>query len=237
MRYRALVFGGVCLFLSGPHYVSCAPPLFISGETGLEGSGEIRSQNEADHGVERPKGEKKDAMTDKKKEVPRKVDCKFVVSVERMKQWEFVTISNCEMKSLRSAASEVEIMVRINIRHNHLIVNRIGARKMYFLNMHAYSASLKSLNEHDGVHVCGKVLDHDLLVPTNTLELECFMDGRTLAVLLTLRVCDFFLMLMLLLLLKGLHSRLIRKKSSFFVGYDSNSYSSFRLDENSLFKD
>lgn len=49
-----------------------------------------------------------------------------------------------------------------------------------------------SLHEHDGIHVCGKVLDHDLLIPTNALELECFMDGRTLAALFSLRVCDFF---------------------------------------------
>lgn len=106
--------------------------IFFSGETGLEGSSEARSQNEADHAVERLKGQKKE----NRKESPRKVDCKFVVSVERMKQWEFVTISNSEMKALRSTAEDVEIMVRKNIRHNHLIINQIGTPKIYFFNMH-----------------------------------------------------------------------------------------------------
>ncbi|KAG0039951.1 hypothetical protein BGZ83_002686 [Gryganskiella cystojenkinii] len=123
----------------------------VIGETGLEGSSKARSQNEADHTVEQLKG--------RKKESPRKVDCKFVVSVEHMKKWEFITISNSEMKALRSTADEVDIMVRKNIRHNHLIINRIRTPKIYFLNMHAYSASLMSLCEHDGAHVCGKVLD------------------------------------------------------------------------------
>jgi hypothetical protein len=75
-------------------------------------------------------------MVDRRKESPRKADCKFVVSIERMKQWEFVAISNSEMKALRSSPNEVELMVLKNIRHNHLIVNRIGVPKMYFLNMH-----------------------------------------------------------------------------------------------------
>ncbi|KAF9390385.1 hypothetical protein BGX21_011485 [Mortierella sp. AD011] len=91
------------------------------------------------------------------------------------------------MKVLRSSTEEIEIMVRKNIRHNHLIINRIGAPKIYFLNMHAYSANLMSLREHDGVHVCGKVLEQDLVIPINALELGCFMGGRTLAVLLSLR--------------------------------------------------
>ncbi|KAG0353301.1 hypothetical protein BG005_007389 [Podila minutissima] len=103
----------------------------VIGETGLEGSGEARSQNEADHAVERLKGDKEKEM-DRKKEFPRKVDCKFVVSVERMKRWEFITISNSEMKALRSTADEVEVMVRKNIRHNHLIINQIGTPKILF---------------------------------------------------------------------------------------------------------
>ncbi|KAF9575682.1 hypothetical protein EC968_002246 [Mortierella alpina] len=155
----------------------------VIGETGLEGSSEARTWNETEYAVQQLKGERKG----RRKESPRRVDCKFVVSVERMKKWEFVTISNSEMKSLRSTAEEVEVMTRKNIRHNHLIINRIGASKLYFLNMHAYSATLMSLQEHDGVHVCGKVLDHDLVIPTNALELECFMDGQTLAALLSLR--------------------------------------------------
>ncbi|KAF9992454.1 hypothetical protein BGZ65_012223, partial [Modicella reniformis] len=159
----------------------------VIGETGLEGSGEARTQSEADHAVKRLSTEKQEKTTDRKKEHPRKVDCKFVVSVERMKQWEFITISNSEMKALRSSANEVDLMVRKNIRHNHLIINRIGTTKIYFLNMHAYSASLMSLREHDGAHVCGKVLDQDLVIPTNALELECFMSGQTLAALFSLR--------------------------------------------------
>jgi len=94
----------------------------------LEGSSKARSQNEDDHALERPKGGKKES--------PRKVDCKFVVSVEYMKKWEFITVSNSEMKALRSTADEVDVMVRKNIRHNHLIINRIGVPKIYFLNMH-----------------------------------------------------------------------------------------------------
>jgi hypothetical protein len=94
----------------------------------LEGSSEARAQNEKDHAVLRR--EKKERKS------PRKVDCKFVVSVERMKKWEFITISNCEMKALRSTSEEVEVMIRKNIRHNHLIINRIATPKLYFLNMH-----------------------------------------------------------------------------------------------------
>ncbi|KAF9896948.1 hypothetical protein BX616_006457, partial [Lobosporangium transversale] len=167
----------------------------VIGETGLKGSSKARSQNEAEYAVERPKG---------KKASPRKVDCKFVVSVEHMKKWEFVTISNSEMKPLRSTAVEVEMMVRKNIRLNHFIINQTGTPKMYFLNMQAYSASLMSLREHDGAHVCGKVLNHDLLIPTNHLELECFMDGRTLAALFSLR--SYFLQVGRKLALQRLNS-------------------------------
>ncbi|KAF9177340.1 hypothetical protein BGZ51_008870 [Haplosporangium sp. Z 767] len=173
----------------------------VIGETGLEGSGEARTQNEAEYAVQQLKGETKS----KKKEPPRKVDCKFVVSVERMKKWEFVTILNSEMKALRSSSDEIEVMTRKNIRHNHLIINRIGAPKIYFLNMHAYSATLMSLHEHDGVHVCGNVLDHDLAIPTNALELECFMNGQTLTALLSLR--SFFLQIGRELALQKLKSR------------------------------
>ncbi|KAF9421927.1 hypothetical protein BGZ76_003915 [Entomortierella beljakovae] len=130
----------------------------VIGETGLEGSGEARTQNEADYAVEQPK---------RKKQCPRKLDCKFAVSIERMKKWEFITISNSEMKALRSTEEEISVMSPLTT---------------------AYSASLMSLYEQNGVHVCGKALDHDLLIPTNALELECFMDGRTLTALFSLRV-------------------------------------------------
>ncbi|OAQ27978.1 hypothetical protein K457DRAFT_599216 [Linnemannia elongata AG-77] len=120
----------------------------VIGETGLEGSSEARSQNEADHAVERLKGQKEN-----RKESPRKVDCKFVVSVERMKQWEFITISNSEMKALRSTAEDVEIMVRKNIRHNHLIINQIGTPKIYFFNMHGPRSRLGPPHERLGTRM------------------------------------------------------------------------------------
>ncbi|KAF9098827.1 hypothetical protein BGX27_000712 [Mortierella sp. AM989] len=79
----------------------------VIGETGLEGSGEARTRNEIEYAVQQLDGETEGR---KKKESHRKVDCKFVVSVERMKKWEFVTISNSEMKALRSSADEIEVM-------------------------------------------------------------------------------------------------------------------------------
>ncbi|KAG0040040.1 hypothetical protein BGZ83_002663, partial [Gryganskiella cystojenkinii] len=88
----------------------------------------------------------------------------------------------------RAAPREIEVMIRKNIRHNHLIISQIGMPKMYFLNTHAYSATLMSLLEYEDVHICGNVLDHDLVIPTNVLELELFMDGQVLEVLLSLRI-------------------------------------------------
>ncbi|KAF9176564.1 hypothetical protein BGZ49_006150, partial [Haplosporangium sp. Z 27] len=39
----------------------------------------------------------------------------------------------------------------------------------------------------DSVHVCGKAVDEELVIPTSEPELEWFMDGRTIAALLSLK--------------------------------------------------
>lgn len=71
----------------------------------MGGSGEARTQNENDYAVQ----ELKEDTKGKKRAAPRKVDCKFVVSVERMKTWEYITISNSEMKALCSSPGEIEV--------------------------------------------------------------------------------------------------------------------------------
>lgn len=41
--------------------------------------------------------------------------------------------------------------------------------------------------EYESVHVCGKVLQEELAIPTSEPELQWFMDGRCMATLLSLR--------------------------------------------------
>ncbi|KAG0196940.1 hypothetical protein BGX28_009535 [Mortierella sp. GBA30] len=53
--------------------------------------------------------------------------------------------------------------------------------------MHGYSAQVYCLWEYESVHVCGKVLEEELAIPTSEPELEWFMDGRCMAALLSLR--------------------------------------------------
>lgn len=59
---------------------------------------------------------------------------------------------------------------------------------MHFIG---YSAQL-GLWEYESVHVCGKVLQEELAIPTSEPELEWFMDGRCPATLLSLRVSEMF---------------------------------------------
>ncbi|KAG0012031.1 hypothetical protein BGZ81_001796, partial [Podila clonocystis] len=91
------------------------------------------------------------------------------------------------MKSLQAGSQQVEIQARKNMRLNHSISKKIRSTKLYFLDMHGYSAQLYCLWEYDSVHICGKVLDEELAIPTSEPELEWFMDGRCMAALLSLR--------------------------------------------------
>jgi len=95
-----------------------------------------------------------------------------------------------------------------------------------------------SLLEYEDVHICGNVLDHDLVIPTNVLELECFMDGQVLAVLLSLRVCDFFNLVSYVMVLVArttfwltIYSLLL------FIGCQSTSCFFYRLDVNWRYND
>lgn len=62
------------------------------------------------------------------------------------------------------------------------------------VSMHhiGYSAQLYCLWEYESVHVCGKVLEEELAIPTSEPELEWFIDGRCIAALLSLRVGEMF---------------------------------------------
>ncbi|KAG0352864.1 hypothetical protein BGZ54_002540 [Gamsiella multidivaricata] len=149
----------------------------VIGETGLETSKAERIVNETAHA----------ATLMNTPVTPRKVDCKLVASVVKAKKWEFKPISNFEMKSQQAGCQQVEIQARKNMRLNHSISKKIPSTKLYFLDMHGYSAQLYCLWEYESVHVCGKVLEEELAIPTSEAELEWFMDGRCIAALLSLR--------------------------------------------------
>ncbi|KAF9152458.1 hypothetical protein BGX20_005152 [Mortierella sp. AD010] len=95
---------------------------------------------------------------------PRKVDCKLVASVVKSKKWEFKTISTFELKPLQA-----------NVQQARFLLFLIG-----------YSAQLRHLGAWIG-YVCGKVLDEELVIPTSDPELEWFLDGRCLAVSMSLK--------------------------------------------------
>ncbi|KAF9083091.1 hypothetical protein BGX27_004251 [Mortierella sp. AM989] len=78
------------------------------------------------------------------------------------RKWEFKTVSNFELKPLQATSQQVEVQVR-------------------------YSAHLYCIWEHESIHVCGKVTDEGLAIPTSDPELEWFLDGRCLAALMSLK--------------------------------------------------
>ncbi|KAF9898119.1 hypothetical protein BX616_004471 [Lobosporangium transversale] len=149
----------------------------VIGETGLQETKAQREANESAHA----------ACPTNKLVTPRKVDCKLVVSVVKSKKWEFKTISNFELKPLQASSQQMEIQVRKNMRLNHSVVKKLPSTHHYFLDIHGYSAQLYCIWGHDSVHVCGRVLDEELVIPTSDSELEWFLDGRCLAALMSLK--------------------------------------------------
>ncbi|KAF9162201.1 hypothetical protein BGX20_001814 [Mortierella sp. AD010] len=149
----------------------------VIGETGLASTKTERAENEAAHS----------GTSTNKPVMPRKVDCKLVASVVKAKKWEFKPISNFEFKSMQASSQQVEIQARKNMRLNHSISKNIPSKEQLFLNIHGYSAQLYRLWEYESVHVCGRVFDEELVIPTCEPELEWFLDGKCLATLLSLR--------------------------------------------------
>ncbi|KAI7821419.1 hypothetical protein BC939DRAFT_209217 [Gamsiella multidivaricata] len=73
--------------------------------------------------------------------------------------------------------------------HDHFPSVALTLTDLSIVYMHriGYSAQLYCLWEYESVHVCGKVLEEELAIPTSEAELEWFMDGRCIAALLSLR--------------------------------------------------
>ncbi|KAF9083379.1 hypothetical protein BGX27_004154, partial [Mortierella sp. AM989] len=149
----------------------------VIGETGLASTKTERAENEAAHS----------GTSTNNPVMPRKVDCKLVASVVKAKKWEFKPISNFEMKPIQAGSQQVEIQARKNMRLNHSISKSIPSKEQYFLNIHGYSAQLYRLWEYESVHVCGRVLDEELVIPTCEPELEWLLEGKCLVTLLSLR--------------------------------------------------